>query len=84
MTTFIRMQRLPQIMLALALVIASPSPRAQDASAERQLVIDAATAMGGLSTVGSVRTLSLRGYGHEAYQDGGSLVTTDPKLPRTF
>jgi glyoxylase-like metal-dependent hydrolase (beta-lactamase superfamily II) len=75
------MQRLPQIMLALALVIASPSPRAQDASAERQLVIDAATAMGGLSTVGSVRTLSLRGYGHEAYQDGGSLVTTEPTAP---
>jgi hypothetical protein len=64
--------------------IASLSPLAQDLSAARQLIIDAATAMGGLEWIETVRTLSLRGYGHEAYQDGGSLVTTEPAAPEKW
>jgi glyoxylase-like metal-dependent hydrolase (beta-lactamase superfamily II) len=57
------------------------SARAQDVSPERQLVMDAADAMGGIERLQAVRTLRLRGYGHEAYQDGGSKITTEPTAP---
>lgn len=54
---------------------------AQPPSIERQLVIDAAEAMGGLDRLLAIETLTLRGYGHEAYQDGGSRITTEPEAP---
>ena len=47
----------------------------------RQAVLDAATAMGGVERIQSLRTLRLRGYGHEAYQDGGSEITTEVAAP---
>jgi len=47
----------------------------------RQVVVDAANAMGGVSAVQSLDTLEIFGYGHEAYQDGGSLITTEPTAP---
>jgi glyoxylase-like metal-dependent hydrolase (beta-lactamase superfamily II) len=46
-----------------------------------QIVARAATALGGAERLGGVRTLQLRGYGQEAYQDGGSKVTTEPTAP---
>jgi len=72
---------LPRLVFSLALLAAAASVSAQDTTAERQLVIEAATAMGGLDAIQSVRTLRLRGYGHEAYQDGGSRITTEPTAP---
>jgi glyoxylase-like metal-dependent hydrolase (beta-lactamase superfamily II) len=57
------------------------SIEAQQVSPERQLVIDAANAMGGVDRLLAVETLTLRGYGHEAYQDGGSRITTEPEAP---
>jgi glyoxylase-like metal-dependent hydrolase (beta-lactamase superfamily II) len=54
---------------------------AQDDVAARQVVLDAAEAMGGLERIESLRTLRLRGYGHEAYQDGGSEITTERAAP---
>lgn len=54
---------------------------AQPAGAERQLLLDAAQAMGGLERIEALRTLRLRGYGHEAYQDGGSEITTEAAAP---
>ena len=57
------------------------SIEAQQVSPERQLVIDAANAMGGVDRLLAVETLTLRGYGHEAYQDGGSRITTAPEAP---
>lgn len=47
----------------------------------RQAVLDAATAMGGVERIQSLRTLRLRGYGQEAYQDGGSEITTELAAP---
>ncbi|MGD2168233.1 MAG: hypothetical protein PVF63_09010, partial [Gammaproteobacteria bacterium] len=59
----------------------SVSSYAQDPSAELQVVIDAANAMGGVDRLQAVRTLTLRGYGQEAYQDGGSRITTEASAP---
>lgn len=59
----------------------STAPQAQTASSELQLVVDAANAMGGVERVQAVRTLRLRGYGQEAYQDGGSKITTEDSAP---
>ena len=65
---------------ALALLLGN-SPQAQNASSELQLAIDAANAMGGAERIQAVRTLRLRGYGQEAYQDGGSKITTEASAP---
>jgi glyoxylase-like metal-dependent hydrolase (beta-lactamase superfamily II) len=65
----------PGILFLLAAIVhAQGSP-------ERQLVVEAAAAMGGVQAVQGVRTHTLRGYGHEAYQDGGSRITTEPTAP---
>ena len=55
--------------------------QAQDSDAARQAVLDAAAAMGGVERIEALRTLRLRGYGHEAYQDGGSEITTERSAP---
>lgn len=67
-------------LLALAAQV-QVQAQAQEVSPERQLVIDAANAMGGVERLQSVRTLRLRGYGQEAYQDGGSKITTQDSAP---
>jgi hypothetical protein len=54
---------------------------AQDVPAERQLVLRAAEALGGVERIQSLQTMTLRGYGHEGYQDGGSEITTEPTAP---
>src|SRR5690606_10197302 len=54
---------------------------AQSASSERELVQRAAEALGGAQRIQSIQTLRLRGYGQEAYQDGGSEITTEPAAP---
>jgi glyoxylase-like metal-dependent hydrolase (beta-lactamase superfamily II) len=59
----------------------STAPQAQNVSSELQVVIDAANAMGGTERVQTVQTLRLRGYGQEAYQDGGSKITTEDSAP---
>jgi glyoxylase-like metal-dependent hydrolase (beta-lactamase superfamily II) len=67
-------------LVALSLMLVASS-QAQEVSSERQLVIEAANAMGGEQQLLAVETLSLRGYGHESYQDGGSKITTEPEAP---
>ncbi len=47
----------------------------------RQVVTRAAEALGGVDRIQALRTIRLRGYGHDAYQDGGSLITTEPTAP---
>jgi len=64
--------------LGLGLAAALP---ADGQSPARQLVIDAAEALGGVERLESLETLRLRGYGHEAYQDGGSRITTETTAP---
>ncbi len=54
--------------------------QAQSADA-RQVVTRAAEALGGVARIQALKTIRLRGYGHDAYQDGGSLITTEPTAP---
>jgi hypothetical protein len=61
--------RLSKVLPILSLCFAAAT-QAQDDAAARQVVIDAAAAMGGIARLESVSTLRLRGYVHEAYQDG--------------
>ncbi len=74
-----------QSLLAAAMLVGtlaiSAGAFAQDSSAERQLVLRAAEALGGVERIQSVQTMTLRGYGHEGYQDRGSEVTTEPTAP---
>lgn len=67
------------VLLALGLSL-PVSATAQDAVA-RAVVEDAAAALGGPERIAALRTLRLRGYGHEAYQDGGSEITTEERAP---
>ena len=55
--------------------------RAQPATDARQVVTRAAEALGGAEKIQALRTMRLRGYGHDQYQDGGSLITTEPTAP---
>lgn len=71
----------PCLVAAILGLVLGASTQAQQVSPERQLVIDAANAMGGVDRLLAVETIRLRGYGHEAYQDGGSRITTAPEAP---
>ncbi len=72
-------------LLATALITATlvicADAFAQSTSAERQLVLRAAEALGGVERIQSLQTMTLRGYGHEGYQDGGSEITTEAAAP---
>jgi glyoxylase-like metal-dependent hydrolase (beta-lactamase superfamily II) len=72
--------RLIAIALSACLYVAAAA-QAQPADDARQVVERAAEALGGTQRVQALRTMRLRGYGHDAYQDGGSLITTEPTAP---
>lgn len=59
----------------LGVASAQTPPNAQ------QVVVRAAEALGGVERIRGVRTLKLRGYGQDSYQDGGSKITTEPNAP---
>lgn len=65
--------------LAVGAILAAPA-QAQRADA-REVVTRAAEALGGVERIQALKTIRLRGYGHDAYQDGGSLITTEPTAP---
>jgi glyoxylase-like metal-dependent hydrolase (beta-lactamase superfamily II) len=69
-----------EVLLVVCLGAASDA-RAQPAGDAREVVTRAAAALGGAERIGAVRTMRLRGYGHDAYQDGGSLISTEPTAP---
>jgi glyoxylase-like metal-dependent hydrolase (beta-lactamase superfamily II) len=77
------MQRTRRLIAALLVVgvCAAGDARAQTAADARQVVTRAAEALGGAERILALRTMRLRGYGHDAYQDGGSLITTEPTAP---
>jgi glyoxylase-like metal-dependent hydrolase (beta-lactamase superfamily II) len=60
---------------------AAGAAQAQTAGDALAVVTRAAEALGGADRIRSLRTIRLRGYGHDAYQDGGSLITTEPTAP---
>jgi glyoxylase-like metal-dependent hydrolase (beta-lactamase superfamily II) len=69
--------------LAAVLVTATLSTglHAQSSGSGRDLVVRAAQALGGVERIEALRTIRMRGYGHEAYQDGGSEITTEARAP---
>jgi glyoxylase-like metal-dependent hydrolase (beta-lactamase superfamily II) len=69
------------LVTAILAFLLSAATQAQQVSVERELIIDAANAMGGVDRLLAIETLTLRGYGHEAYQDGGSRITTEQEAP---
>ena len=77
------MQRLERFIgtLWVALLCTAAAAQAQPASDARQVVTRAAEALGGAQRIQALRTMRLRGYGHDQYQDGGSLITTEPTAP---
>jgi glyoxylase-like metal-dependent hydrolase (beta-lactamase superfamily II) len=73
-------RRIVGILLAAGLCGAG-TVQAQPAGDARQVVTRAAEALGGAERLQALRTIRLRGYGHDAYQDGGSLISTEPTAP---
>jgi glyoxylase-like metal-dependent hydrolase (beta-lactamase superfamily II) len=69
------------IAVLIATFCAAVSAHAQQTGDARQVVARAAEALGGAERIQALRTMRLRGYGHDAYQDGGSLITTEPTAP---
>lgn len=67
--------------LLLVGVLIAAGTHAQNAMDERALINAAAEALGGVERIQALRTIRFRGYGHEAYQDGGSEITTEPAAP---
>jgi glyoxylase-like metal-dependent hydrolase (beta-lactamase superfamily II) len=72
--------RLIAVFLVVGLCVTGKVQAQADADA-RQVVTRAAQALGGVERIQALRTMRLRGYGHDAYQDGGSLITTEPTAP---
>jgi glyoxylase-like metal-dependent hydrolase (beta-lactamase superfamily II) len=70
-----------RLFTAFTFAIGAATLQAQSDDAARQAVVDAANAMGGLERIEALSTIRLRGYGHEAYQDGGSEITTERNAP---
>ena len=56
----------------------------QTASPERQLVLRAAEALGGLDRVMALKTVQIIGYGELAYMNGGGNITADPDAPQKW
>jgi glyoxylase-like metal-dependent hydrolase (beta-lactamase superfamily II) len=73
-----RSARLVVAFLAATLCAAGAARAQTDA---RVVVTRAAEALGGVERIQALRTIRLRGYGHDPYQDGGSLITTEPTAP---
>jgi len=69
-----------EALVVVALCLAGRAP-AQTAGDARQVIARAAEALGGAERIRAIRTMRLRGYGHDQYQDGGSLITTESTAP---
>lgn len=53
-------------------------------TAEMQLINRAADALGGRERLLSVKTLTIYGYGQQAYQNGGGNITASPDAPQKW
>ena len=73
-------KRLAAVFLVVGLC-AGGMAHAQSTADARQVVTRAAEALGGVDRIQALKTIRLRGYGHDPYQDGGSLITTEPTAP---
>jgi len=75
------MLRKERLIAALAVGLALAGPMQSQPADARQVLMRAAEALGGVERIQAIKTIRLRGYGHDAYQDGGSLITTEPTAP---
>ena len=73
-------KRLAAVLLVVGLCSGGMA-HAQSTADARQVVTRAAEALGGADRIQALKTIRLRGYGHDPYQDGGSLITTEPTAP---
>jgi glyoxylase-like metal-dependent hydrolase (beta-lactamase superfamily II) len=69
------------VVIAAALVM---QVGAQVSAPERQLVLNAAEALGGRDRVMALKTLQIIGYGELAYMNGGGNITADPDAPQKW
>src|SRR5437870_194933 len=53
-------------------------------AAEMQLITRAAEALGGKDRILAVKTLTIYGYGQQAYQNGGGNITASPDAPQKW
>ena len=74
-------QRVRTVVAVCFVVGVAASAAAQAPTDAARVVARAAVALGGADQLRAVRTIRLRGYGQEAYQDGGSKITTEPTAP---
>jgi glyoxylase-like metal-dependent hydrolase (beta-lactamase superfamily II) len=75
------------VLLSVAVTVSTVvaiSLMGQTASPERQLVLRAAEALGGLDRVMAMKTLQIVGYGELAYMNGGGNITADPDAPQKW
>lgn len=70
-----------RLLTALLVAVLCTAGVAQAQTDAAQVITRAAEALGGLERIKALRTMRLRGYGHDPYQDGGSLISTEPTAP---
>src|SRR5438128_5339022 len=68
------------IVAILALVVVS----AYGQTPEMQVIIGAAEALGGKNRILSLKTITIEGYGQQAYQNGGGNITASPDAPQKW
>jgi glyoxylase-like metal-dependent hydrolase (beta-lactamase superfamily II) len=66
--------------LCIALAVSAPAMWAQ----ARNVVMEAAEALGGAARVASVKNITLVGYGQYAYMFGGGRITGSPDAPEKY
>jgi len=57
--------------------------RAYSQTPELQVINRAADALGGKERILSVKTLTIYGYGQQAYQNGGGNIAASPDAPQS-
>lgn len=72
------------IIVAVGLAAAVVQVARAQAPAARQVVEEAARALGGIDRIRAVRNITLRGYAQYAYQMGGGRITGSPDAPEKY
>ena len=68
----------------LAFALATLTASAQTPSPQMTLVAGAAAALGGRDRLVSIKTLTIHGYGQQAYQNGGGNITASLDAPQKW
>jgi hypothetical protein len=72
------------MMKALWFILTTAAMTAYGQTPEMQLMTRAADALGGKERILSVKTLTIYGYGQQAYQNGGGNITASPDAPQKW